>query len=445
MILGYIPMVILITTTAAFGLWSLVRVNRIMAQAVEHDTPLIQGMGDLVDVLLTQELYGRRFLILDSQEMANEFRRRGAEFRRTLQAVRARAPGDDADLEALGRLHGRYEALYAQAFDAARVGSAPSALEESLRRARLDTTDLAQALTAKFHRRRDGRMRLAARTGTTTFRGMLALWGATLLVGVASLTLLTRNITGSIRKLKLASDQVARGRFEKLPVVRAGDELGALSQAFSEMALKVKRLEEASLDANSLTRLPGGVAIENVLRHRLASSTPLAFCIADLDNFKAFNDRYGYALGSEVIKVLAGALRNAVAAHGTKADFLGHVGGDDFVLITSPDRYRSVCEAAIREFDASVPGFYSDEDRARGHIVGLTRQGQEVRFPLVTVSIAVVTNEHYSFGNHIEVAERAAELKEYAKSLPGSVCVADRRRQGDGGGRAEGVPERKSA
>ena len=181
------------------------------------------------------------------------------------------------------------------------------------------------------------------------------------------------------------------------------------------------------IDSNPLTRLPGGVAIENILKRRLESGSYLAFCMLDLDNFKSFNDRYGYAKGNEVIRATADLIKDAVAKYGTDDDFVGHIGGDDFAVIVKPANYKKICETIIREFDLKVLSFYKPEDKIRGYIEGLTRQGLKVRFPLMSISIAVVTNEHVRKLNHIEVAEIAAELKEHAKSLSGSVYVVNRR------------------
>ncbi|MEK6581357.1 MAG: diguanylate cyclase, partial [Nitrospirota bacterium] len=148
-----------------------------------------------------------------------------------------------------------------------------------------------------------------------------------------------------------------------------------------------------------------------------------------LDNFKVFNDRYGYARGSEVIKANASIIENTVEEHGISDDFIGHIGGDDFIVVSSPDRYKKICNAIIDAFDKMIPDFYDPEDRKKGYIEGKTRQGQEMTFPIMTVSIAVVTNQHRKLINTIQVGELAAELKDYAKSIPGSLYVVDKRRK----------------
>jgi GGDEF domain-containing protein len=182
------------------------------------------------------------------------------------------------------------------------------------------------------------------------------------------------------------------------------------------------------LDASPLTRLPGGIAIENVLKKRLESGQPVAFCVFDLDNFKAFNDRYGYANGSEVIKETARIIEACVKQKGLTEDFVGHVGGDDFVVVTTPEFMRPICDEIIERFDKRIPLFYEERDRKTGYILGKTRQGVEMKFPIMTISIAIVTNERRILTNPLEASEIAAELKDYAKTIPKSVYVIDKRR-----------------
>ena len=159
-----------------------------------------------------------------------------------------------------------------------------------------------------------------------------------------------------IHKLKEATVHIAEGDFDYDPQIKHEDEIGNLSEAFLAMGKRLRKLEEMYLDASPLTRLPGGIAIENVLKKRIESTQPLAFCVFDLDNFKAFNDRYGYANGSEVIKETAKIIEGVVKTKGTPDDFVGHVGGDDFVVITTPETMREIANEIIRSSTAAYPG-----------------------------------------------------------------------------------------
>jgi diguanylate cyclase (GGDEF)-like protein len=249
-----------------------------------------------------------------------------------------------------------------------------------------------------------------------------------LLLGILIALILTRNISRSINQLKLSTWEISGGKFDHLPEVRNQDELGDLSQAVQKMAQRLKLLEEMSLDANPLTHLPGSNAIENVLNKKLKEETSLAFCQLDLSHFKAFNDRYGYARGNEVIQATAKIVTEAVKGQGNEESFVGHIGGDDFVVITSAERYEKICLAIIDAFDRMVLDFYDMEDRQQGYIQGETRQGQKVSFPIMTLAIAVVTNRYYRLKSHIQIGEIAAELKTYAKSFSHSMLVVNRRK-----------------
>jgi diguanylate cyclase (GGDEF)-like protein len=198
--------------------------------------------------------------------------------------------------------------------------------------------------------------------------------------------------------------------------------------AAAELLARVRaalRRRELEGGANPSTRLPGNVAIERAIRRRIENNQPFAVCYSDLDNFKAYNDTYGFLKGDAVIQQTAHVLLAAVEQAGNRDDFVGHIGGDDFILITSPDRAELVCARAISAFDALAPLFYDAETRARGYIDAHDRQGNPMRFPFVSLSIAVVSNGRRAILHLAEVAQRAIELKKRAKDIPGSAYVIE--------------------
>jgi diguanylate cyclase (GGDEF)-like protein len=182
------------------------------------------------------------------------------------------------------------------------------------------------------------------------------------------------------------------------------------------------------LDTNPLTHLPGGIAIENVLKKRITSDSLFAFCLVDLDNFKAYNDHYGYARGNQVIKNTAQIIEKAVKKHGTDETFYGHIGGDDFVVISSIDHYAKICRFIIDRFDKTIDALYDSKDMSEGFIIRKTRKGVKEKFPIMTISIGVVTNKKRKLTHAVQVGEIAAEVKNYAKSKPGSLYIVDRRK-----------------
>ena len=175
------------------------------------------------------------------------------------------------------------------------------------------------------------------------------------------------------------------------------------------------------------TRLPGTTEIERDIRQRLDAQTQFAVCYADLDHFKEFNDRYSYYDGDRVISVLSRLLRDVVKGFCGNAGFVGHIGGDDFIFVIDIDDVPEVCTEIIQVFDTLVPYQYSEQDRRAGYFFGKDRRGQLYKVPLMTLSIGIVTNERRTFTHPAQVSGLATEMKSYAKTLPGSVFVVDRR------------------
>ncbi len=197
-----------------------------------------------------------------------------------------------------------------------------------------------------------------------------------------------------------------------------------------ELVARVKMILRRSardLDANPLTRLPGNISILNEIQSRIDKKELFSVCYIDLDKFKAFNDKYGFKKGDEVIKNTARVLISSVQEKGIPEDFIGHVGGDDFVVITSPDRSEEVSKNIINKFDSMTMDLYTKEDKKKKYIVTKDRQGKTSKIPLLSVSIAIVSNKKRKIKHVAEVGQIGADLKKYAKSLEGSNCVTERR------------------
>ena len=186
------------------------------------------------------------------------------------------------------------------------------------------------------------------------------------------------------------------------------------------------RLTRAS---SPLTGLPGNLTIEQEINKRLSRDQPMACCYIDIDNFKAFNDYYSFEKGDECLRWVAKILIDTAEKVGAPNDFIGHIGGDDFVYITDPDDIEKVCLALMEAFDGQVGHLYSEEDARRGYIEVANRRDEVQTFPLMTMSIGVATNGHRVLTSALQVAEIASELKRAAKSRnPGkSVYIVDRR------------------
>ncbi len=192
-----------------------------------------------------------------------------------------------------------------------------------------------------------------------------------------------------------------------------------------EMALK---RAQYSFYTTPLTGLPGGRLIEEALDDRLNKHAAFSFGYIDIDNFKYFNDVYGYVKGDRIIMQSAYILYTTVKKFGNKDDFIGHIGGDDFVFITSLDKSVALCQNFICMFDNLTPFHYSPDDRQRGFIIARDRSRKVRRAGLVSVSVAVVNKRSPGeFKSIVEINEKVAEIKHYLKEIPGSKFMADRR------------------
>jgi diguanylate cyclase (GGDEF)-like protein len=180
-------------------------------------------------------------------------------------------------------------------------------------------------------------------------------------------------------------------------------------------------------DVSPLTGLPGNIAIYRHLELLLGGSAAFALVHADLDNFKAFNDRYGFAAGDEVIQATASVLTGVLESVGGLPSFAGHVGGDDFVMVVPADEAEVYAKRVVREFDEVIPAFYDDADRARSAIEVETRTGERRRYPLMTVSLGIVLSTSRPFASPAEMASVAAEMKNLAKAVDSSSWCVNRR------------------
>ncbi|MBN1930711.1 MAG: diguanylate cyclase [Desulfobacterales bacterium] len=428
-IFGYLPIFIVMMLITIIALSSLTEANKTSKNIVEYDIVLLESANHMIDSLLAQESYGRRYLILGSREMLDLFRQRSKEFNAFVTQIQALKGSKNIPSKQLYSLHNEFNNLYEDWIkDIDKESSAITKEYDAKIKNKLD--ELMAFIQKMIDNVKQDQSRLIIKTsdaGLKTFRITVMLSSIGLILGIGALTLTTRNISRSIQQLKLATRKISEGKFDHIPDVKARDELGELANAFIKMAQRLACLEEANLNANPLTRLPGGIAIENVLKNKLTEGGLVAFCLLDLDNFKSFNDNYGYALGNEVIKTTAKIIKTTVVEYGSGDDFVGHIGGDDFAIITTPKSYRVLCKQIIKEFDKKIIDFYNADDKSRGYIVGKTRQGQEVKFPIMSVSIAVVATHRQRQMNHIKIGEIAAEIKEHAKTIPGSVFIVNRR------------------
>jgi diguanylate cyclase (GGDEF)-like protein len=192
------------------------------------------------------------------------------------------------------------------------------------------------------------------------------------------------------------------------------------------MELALRRTSH-QLYANALTKLPGNKQIEKAIHSMMEEKKLFSVAYYDIDNFKSFNDKYGYMKGDNVIKHVAYIIATTVKRYGNPHDFVGHIGGDDFVVVTTPDRDRLIASESILAFNRAMHFHYSKEDRERTYIISKDRRGNIVNMPLMSISIAIVNNKYAPIKNMVGLMETITEIKSYLKALPGSNFLVNRR------------------
>jgi len=431
MLLGFSVMVLLTLLTGLYAVVSLRNIRQMSDGVVQKDLPIIEASGQLTESLLAQDLYEKRSVILRDPAVHTLFFNRGDEFRMKLAQINSLSPADrDLKLQ-IQRLHQEYLQFYKEEQDYLehKDESMAKAVSDGPMQSRFkDMIKLLRELEQHARDDQNSKTRMANQLSQQALNITVVLVTISFLFGVGFAVFINASVSYSIKQLQEAAHYIGQGLFDRALNIKATDEVQELADSFRWMSRRLKELGEMNLDANPLTRLPGNLAIEKALLLRLQEGTPFAFCLVDLDNFKAFGDRYGYIRGSDVLKKVATVLTDSIKALGLEEDFVGHIGGDDFVIITRPQHMEKLCERVIHEFDAAIPDFYDEDDRGRGYIISRDRKDVEQQFPFITLSIAVVTNQRRAISSPMQVAEIAAQLKQYAKTFPRSVYVVDQRR-----------------
>lgn len=177
-----------------------------------------------------------------------------------------------------------------------------------------------------------------------------------------------------------------------------------------------------------LTGLPGNVQIQAELKKRLMKQEEFSVLYLDLDNFKAFNDVYGFLKGDQIIEYTANIITKSVHSDAKQSGFVGHIGGDDFIAIVPSKDVEALCHHIIAEFDNGINSFYNEEDVENGYIEVANRKGIIEKFPLTAISIAVVVADKGRFSNVLEIGDVSAQVKHAVKAVLGSSYAIDRRK-----------------
>jgi diguanylate cyclase (GGDEF)-like protein len=431
LLLGYLVMALLTVMASAYAVVSLRQLNNLAYGIIHEDFFMVETSKKMMDALLAQESAERRYLILKDPSIAEIFRARNREFAQSLQDISSYPFRDYANIHAqLASLSQEHGALFEQCVILVgenRLQEAMALSEGDGERIIENLASQVRAMQQKAAKDIDIRMNLMRMQGANAAQVTIVLTALSLVAGFSLALLITYNISVPLKKLEKATSIIAEGQFDHHLHIDRPDEIGRLAKAFGVMTRRLKVLETLNLDASPLTGLPGNLAIERVIDECLSSQSVFSLCQIDLDHFKPYADKYGYAWASEIIKEVARTLLAERERAGLQDVFVGHIGGDDFVLIADPKSAEALGRRLVDVFDEQIRPFYSAEDLQQGFIVGRDRKGNEQAFPLLSVSVAMVTGDGRRFKNALEMAEVAAELKEYAKSLAGSNFVKERR------------------
>jgi len=429
--LGYIVMISFTLIVGAYAILSLKDLNTLTTDIIYNDVISGEKLIKLTDCIQAQDLYEKRFLAFQQAEAETSFWNRSREFKSLLSEIGRAETFLKGNMEDINTYHDNYNLQFSRESSLVKAGNlkeagniASSALKTHYDKILLAIKDIDLKIKGRLNYHINRSNSLSEKALMIT----IILSAVTFVFGILFASLITNHLTTAIERLKAATKSIRSGDFDNLPEIKGADELADLAISFKEMSVRLKELEAMNVDANPLTKLPGNLAIEKELLTRLNETQKFSFCLVDLDNFKAFNDRYGYARGSDVIKWMGELLSKIKKEQGTSEDFLGHIGGDDFVIICDPERVHTICNKIIEEFDQGISGYYDPEDVKKGFIVSIDRNDNPAIFGIMTLSIAVVNTDRTLIMEPKEVALKVAELKQYAKSFSKSIYIMDRRR-----------------
>jgi len=430
LLFGYLFMAFLTVLTSAYALYSLQKLNRVAYNITNQQFVVMEESKKMMDILLAQESAEKKYLILKDPELERIFWKRSNEFEEELAAMRERKLEKKTknDLAGMEALQNRLKKLFTEEVLLVQNGQLleAQAISDTAGRAAVDeTAGKLRNIQKNMDKAINDEMNLIARQGRVAVHMTMGLGLLSLILGITLALIITRNISKPLKQLQKATRLIAEGNLDHQIEARRDDEIGELANAFAHMTKRLKVLEALNLDASPLTGLPGNLAIEHRIEQLLNKKKSFSLCQVDLDNFKPFADKYGYAWGSEVIKEVAGILQGYIREAELSGIFLGHIGGDDFVVIGDPDGVQSICKRLVMDFEGRILGFYAPEDAQNGYFIGKNRQGIIQKFPLITVTAAIVTDDGSRFKNPLDMARLVAELKEYAKTLPGSNYVTE--------------------
>jgi len=428
-VVGYLVLALFSLAAILFSLYDIQQQVSISGTLVNRDFRAINLIRDLRENLLTQERLEQQCLIFKDVELLELLAKRNLEFDLQWEKLHA------LELEDLVSLDSPIESLQLKREEAVillkggKRKPTEAFLQEHMIPLRAELRTKLDEVAKKRETLIDQALSSLNRKSKFAYRITFVLLILGVAIGGGVAYRVVRSINRSIRHLSDAARQASEGRFDFELANLGGDEFGHLAGEFMNMGRKLLELNNRLLDANPLTHLPGNLAISHELDRRIISLEPFAHIYIDLDHFKAYNDRYGYQKGSEVIARVGDLVKGVVAELGNPKDLVGHIGGDDYLLLSTPDKAEPLAKEIISRFDRLTGEIYTPQDLECGHYEGIDRYGEHRRYPLMSMSVAIICSENMEYATAQDISQECAKMKEHLKNLPGSNYLIDRRRR----------------
>lgn len=428
--IGYLVIVFFSLAAIGYALASLHDHTKKTESLVGSQFEVFTLLRDLSQNLLAQEKLEKQLLILHEDEFLSLLELRFDDFEQLVDKVDTTLPPPilallESDLENYS-INAAQLRKTSESKDWDRAADISSQLTSPLRSQLLN---LLADVRVQHQRGINDTLRQLSLESNEAYRLTLLISLAGILLSAPVALTVISSIQRSVKALQKVTREIAAGSFDSQLDIRGSDEFGLLALDFASMGRQLRELEQLRLDANPLTSLPGNLAIDREVERRIEEKIPFAHLYIDLDNFKVYGDRYGYQAGSDVISRVADLIQRVVESEGTCDDLVGHIGGDDYVVVTHPDCAEKISKELVHQFDLMVPELYSEEDREKGSFVGKDRYGVVREFPLLSISIAILHSDNFDQPSLLSISRESASMKKHLKNLDGSNYLVDRRKQ----------------
>jgi GGDEF domain-containing protein len=409
---GYAAMAVFTAAALLYSFHNLYSINRTARRIATTDLPAETALVKIRNSVLAQEGFAGKYAILRDPAFIELFRQRQQESMAALKVLEQ--GGAVSEGAALRRPYLEY--LRA----AERLFAGESEKKDDLHALALGVMTALDRAYLERQARLQSLLKRADEQQSSAIEWAIGMSFGGFLLAVLVAPYCMYRLIRALDKLQKETRLVASGYFTRDPQLPEEAEISELASDFNDMATRIREMEQLNRESRPLTRLPGNLGIERVLKERLASGTPFAVCHAQLENFQPFLAQYGYARAAELLDKTGVLIHCAVREKGATLDFAGHAGGDCFVMVVESDRVAAVCDAVVSDFDQELTRQLAAEDREAGGFRRCDRCGVERLYPITTVFISVVDCSSDAYASAVDVARAAADARAALVRVPGS-------------------------